>query len=193
MHHRFLVFQPFWSFKFIQCWPPFSQARSEVFLCFLLRLGVNTLDIEVTNKKFTQLQTSLYIAFQTCPNTKEIVTKETTKLIRTAEKNLEGLLAASMALPVKVFFFVLGAFFNDPLAFIPNQKNLPTWVICSSNRIIAHAFFSGLNKCLKTTPPWQRHFWGGDPWPFKRLSDLQIGDEKVTAWITWYIGVVLFQ
>ena len=28
-------------------------------------------------------------------------------------------------------------------------------------------------------------FWDGDPWPLQRLSDVQLGDEKVTTWITW--------
>ena len=37
------------------------------------------------------------------------------------------------------------------------------------------------------TPPPGNSLWPGDSWPFwwLSLSDLQIGDKKVTAWITW--------
>ena len=29
--------------------------------------------------------------------------------------------------------------------------------------------------------------FGTVKWPFQRLSDLQLGDKKVTAWITWQV------
>ena len=30
-------------------------------------------------------------------------------------------------------------------------------------------------------------FGDSDPWPFQRLSDLQLGYQKVTIWITWLL------
>ena len=47
-------------------------------------------------------------------------------------------------------------------------------------------FFQGKTNVWKQHLPDKDIFGGGDPWPFKRLSDLQIGDQQVTAWITWF-------
>ena len=36
----------------------------------------------------------------------------------------------------------------------------------------------------------QSDLFGMVKWPFQRLSDLQLGDQKVTAWITWQVKLV---
>ena len=64
----------------------------------------------------------------------------------------------------------------------------------------AHLLFCSLTPCERRTA-WKHQssrkkapgailcdLFGMVKWPFQRLSDLQLGDTKVTTWITWTLG-----